>query len=218
MAIIIKIDKEAATTVALTYSGCNVQQKDTTKETPRQLERKKNPNSINFYIRILKHPQTIPFQIISRHTTIHIMVGSLLDAQATHHPRSERNSASKAEEEEEGSLPIFTEVKEVVETMQTKRPFLCRGVLSAAVLSLPCSSNGLTVEGGRDVREAKGWWQEILKLEGGETRPPHHPFVRSFARAMDMALACLTYLRRCCFYLHTNTLKWVRPTVVVSGL
>lgn len=147
------------------------------------------------------------------------MVGSLLDAQATHHPRSERNSASKAEEEEEeGSLPIFTEVKEVEETMQTKRPFLCRGVLSAAVLSLPCNSNGLTVEGGRDVREAKGWWQEILKLEGGETRPPHHPFVRSFARAMDMALACLTYLRRCCFYLHTNTLKWVRPTVVVSGL
>lgn len=32
-------------------------------------------------------------------------------------------------------------------------------------------------------REAKGWWQEILKLEGGETRPPH-PFVRSFVRLL----------------------------------
>lgn len=96
------------------------------------------------------------------------MVGSLLDAQATHHPRSERNSASKAEEEEEGSLPIFTEVKEVEETMQTKRPFLCRGVLSAAVLSLPCNSNGLTVDGGRKGCEgSKGLVAGNIKIGRG---------------------------------------------------
>lgn len=77
MAIIIKIDKEAATTVrTLVVNGNgNVQQKETrAKETLLQLERKKNPNSINFYIRILKHPQTIPFHLPPHNDPIHIMV------------------------------------------------------------------------------------------------------------------------------------------------